>query len=109
MTLVTGIRRALLCGVAALAGTSAHAAELTIGQKDSQFSKGAVSLKAGDSITFTNDDNIYHNISVKGPSGSKTSPMQKPGDSTSVKFDSQGPHQVSCVIHPKMKLEVDVR
>ena len=91
-----------------LAATTALAGEVMIGQKGQMFSEEAVSIKAGDTIKFMNDDNISHNVMSKGPSGNKNAGLQKAGDATSITYDKAGEHEVVCGIHPKMKLHVKV-
>ncbi|GEO43766.1 methylamine utilization protein [Skermanella aerolata] len=84
----------------ALAGTS-------ISQKGKQFSQDAVTIKAGDKVTFVNDDTVAHNITVKDPTGGNHSgDLQKPGTQADLGFDKPGTHEVRCAIHPKMKMTV---
>ncbi len=65
-----------------------------------------VKIKVGDSVTFTNVDNVTHNVyAVDGEFDLKT---QTIGKSDTVKFDKPGKVQVRCGIHPKMKLTIDV-
>jgi plastocyanin len=66
-----------------------------------------VTVKAGESVSFTNSDQVSHDLSIKNPDGSRqSSTMQKPGDNLSVTFDKLGSYQVQCLIHPKMKMTV---
>jgi plastocyanin len=93
----------LLAGITALPAK----AEQVIDQKDKRFSQDAVTVKAGETVTFTNSDQVSHDVSVKNPDGSRqSSTMQKPGDKQSVTFDKPGSYQVQCLIHPKMKMTV---
>ncbi|MFN8370395.1 MAG: plastocyanin/azurin family copper-binding protein [Bacteriovoracaceae bacterium] len=65
-----------------------------------------VKIKLGDSVTFTNVDNVTHNVyAVNGEFDLKT---QTIGKSDTVKFDQKGEVQVRCGIHPKMKLTIVV-
>ena len=93
-----------------LVAISALAAEnLSISQKDKQFSKEEVTLASGDAIDFVNNDNVTHNVSVKAPDGtSKTSSVEKPGETVHVAFDQPGDWRVLCLVHPKMKMTVHV-
>ncbi|MBV8165586.1 MAG: cupredoxin domain-containing protein [Alphaproteobacteria bacterium] len=101
----TLLRFALL---GALVTTPALAAEVTVGQKGQKFSEESVTLKAGDSIKFQNDDNISHNVLSKGPGGNKNAGLQKAGDASTILYDKPGEYEVVCGIHPKMKLHVKV-
>ena len=94
----------------ALAVASPARADQSIDQKDKQSSKDTATVKPGEAISFTNDDQVTHDLSVKNPDGSHMmSAMQKPGDTTKVTFDKPGDYKVQCLIHPKMKLMVTVQ
>jgi plastocyanin len=93
--------------LAGITGALPAKAEQVIDQKDKRFSQDAVTVKAGESVSFTNSDQVSHDLSVKNPDGSRqSSTMQKPGDKQSVTFDKPGSYQVQCLIHPKMKMTV---
>jgi plastocyanin len=97
---------AVLCGLAA--SSPARAAEITVGQQQQKFSQEAVTLKAGDTVKFVNDDNVAHNVMSVGPSGSKNAGLQKAGESTTIVYDKAGEYRVHCGIHPKMKMTIKV-
>lgn len=79
-------------------------------QKDKAFSQDSVAIKAGDRLSFVNDDNVTHDISVRTPGGaSRPGVLEKPGDQLELAFDDVGTYQVRCLIHPKMKMTVDAR
>jgi cytochrome c peroxidase len=100
---------AAIAGMLAGISTAALAAT-TISQKDKTFSEESVTVKAGDKIRFVNEDTVTHNITVKGPDGvAKPGVQEKPGDSIELSFDDAGVSEVRCLIHPKMKLSVDVK
>lgn len=89
---------------------SAVRAANDIVQKDKQFSEQAISVKSGDKVRFVNDDNVAHNITVVEPNGqSRPGIVQKPGETSDVAFDKVGAHEVRCLIHPKMKMSVEVK
>ena len=93
---------ALVIGSAALVR-----AETVVDQKDKEFSQDNVTVKAGESVAFTNSDQVTHDLSMKNPDGSRlTSAMQKPGERMSVTFSQTGTYKVQCLIHPKMKMTV---
>jgi plastocyanin len=97
---------AIACGAGmAWAAGEAH----VVGQKGSRFSTDTLTMRAGTSVRFDNDDTIAHNITVRGPSsGSGNLGVMRPGAALSVAFDKPGDHQVLCQIHPRMKLSVKV-
>jgi plastocyanin len=90
--------------------SSASIGATAISQKDKAFSQDSVAIKAGDRLSFVNDDNVTHDISVRTPSGaSRPGVLEKPGDALELAFDEFGTYQVRCLIHPKMKMTVDAR
>jgi len=103
------IRRAAFFGLIAGISTASLAAT-AISQKDKTFSQDNVAIKAGDTLSFVNDDNVTHDISVRTPGGaSRPGVVEKPGDQLELAFDEVGTYQVRCLIHPKMKMTVDAR
>ena len=100
---------AAFAGLAVGASTAAIAAT-TITQKDKIFSQETVAAKAGEKIKFVNDDNVTHNLTVKTAGGvTKPGIQQKPGDEVELTFDEIGVSEVRCLIHPKMKMSVEVK
>jgi YVTN family beta-propeller protein len=70
------------------------------------FAPASVELKAGQSITWTNDDGAPHAISVKGGA---SSPILAPGETHSMKFDKPGSYDYVCSVHPYMTGRIMVR
>lgn len=103
--------RLLRLGAAAVALLlGAAGTETVVSQKDKEFSQAQLSLHPGDTVRFSNDDTVVHNITVRDPGGtSRRAVVQKPGDTTSITFADIGAHMVYCLIHPKMRLEVKVQ
>jgi len=100
--------RAALAGLAVGISTAAIAAA-TISQKDKTFSQESASVRAGEKIRFVNDDNVTHNLTLKTPAGKmKPGVLEKPGEDTELAFDEVGSYEVRCLIHPKMKMSVEV-
>jgi cytochrome c peroxidase len=103
------ICRAAFAGLIAGISTASIAAT-AISQKDKTFSQESVAIRAGDKLSFVNDDNVTHDISVRTPGGaSRPGIVEKPGDELELAFDDVGTYQVRCLIHPKMKMTVDAR
>ena len=91
-----------------IAGTAS--AQTVVSQKDKEFKPESLSIKAGQSVRFNNDDNVAHNVTVKAPDGSlKNVGLQKVGEHSDVTFDKAGEHEVKCALHPKMKMMVKVQ
>ena len=93
----------------AIAASVPAAAPITIKQKGLQFSSTEISVSKGQVVTFVNDDRTAHNITVKGDGVNLNGGLQQPGGQFSVPFAKPGTYEVSCGIHPKMKLEVTVK
>ena len=77
----------------------------TIVQKGRRFIPSEVTVRAGESVTFTNDDEFIHQIYADGLFDSDEKP---PGQKLSEEFPRNGTFEVHCHIHPKMKLVVHV-
>lgn len=87
----------------------AWAASHAILQKDRAFSAGSITIAAGDSLVFTNEDPFLHQIYVKAPAMNFESSEQPPGQALEVRFPTAGTFTVRCHIHPTMALAVTVR
>ena len=84
--------------------------EPTISQKDKEFSQAQMSLHPGQTVRFSNDDTIVHNITVREPNGTtRRGVVQRPGDITPMTFADIGAYTVYCLIHPKMRMSVTVQ
>ena len=101
---------AILAILAVSASAAAHAAEVDIDQAGQKFSPDKVTVKSGDTMHFTNEDDVKHNIHVDDESGnSQDMGIQKPGETINKTFDRPGHYQIHCSIHPRMKMTVDVQ
>ena len=102
----------LLAGLAAMiptAGLCWAAGIVTIDQKGLTFSAQHLTVKKGDVVNFLNDDTTSHNILVSGNGVKLNSGLQRPGVTFSAPFVKPGDYQVTCGIHPKMKMTVTVQ
>lgn len=87
---------------------SGFAADHKVSQKRKQFSVDNLTIKAGDTITFTNEDPQTHHLFVRNAKikiNTKQSPKSEP-----ISFTFTEPEELTirCAIHPKMKLQVKV-
>ena len=99
----------LVLAAALLSGTVvAFAAEKTVTQKGKVFSETEIAIKVGDTITFVNDDNVFHNVLSTHSENKFNLGSLKPGSSTPVTFKAAGDVQVLCAMHPSMKMLVKV-
>jgi plastocyanin len=96
--------------IAFIAGgmVAAVAAEQTVSQKGKVFSPTTVTIKKGDTLVFSNDDNVAHNIYSVSPNNEFNLGSQAPGNSTPITFDKSGDIDIVCAIHPVMKMKVKV-
>jgi plastocyanin len=92
-----------------LAAAAALAADHVVLQKDRNFSNTELAVKAGDTITFKNADEITHNVFSISKGLEFDIRRQAPGGSSTVTFQTEGVAEVRCSIHPKMKLLVSVK
>jgi plastocyanin len=94
----------LFAGAAVLAAT-AH----RVTQKNRSFSIRNITIAAGDSIAFDNEDEFLHQIYVDSRDMDFDSAEQHPGQVITVQFPVAGTFRVRCHIHPKMLLTVTVQ
>jgi len=87
----------------------AWAASHGIVQKNRAFDAADVTIAAGDSLLFTNEDPFLHQIYVSSPTMNFESSEQPPGQTVNVRFPTAGTFAVRCHIHPTMSLTVTVK
>jgi plastocyanin len=92
---------------AALVVTNGAAADFTVVQKDRAFSVRQLTAKVGDQVTFVNNDSVNHNV-YSETKGLEFDLVQRPGRSDTVRLSQPGVAEVSCAIHPAMKLQIQV-
>ncbi|HEX9183815.1 MAG TPA: plastocyanin/azurin family copper-binding protein [Burkholderiales bacterium] len=99
--------RAALAALLVLAGISAAAAaEVRI--KEYKFVPGKITVKAGETVKWTNDEKrASHSIWFKDE-GLPESERMLNGDSWERKFDKPGTYPYTCGPHPEMKGVVEV-
>lgn len=86
----------------------AHAKDYDVGQQDKDFTVKEITIKAGDSINFVNNDEIFHNVFSLSDSKMFDLGSFPKGDSRKVTFEEKGEVEVECAIHPDMKMKVKV-
>jgi plastocyanin len=65
--------------------------------KSYRFDPGTIEIKAGDTVTWTNNDNFTHTVKVDGQEDHKVGR----GDSVSITFDNPGSYHYVCTLHSK--------
>ncbi len=72
----------------------------------------SVSIKAGDTVIWANDDTAAHTVTSgspsEGPSGIFDSSLVMAGDSFEVTFDNSGSYDYFCMVHPWMTGSIKV-
>ncbi len=95
-------------GAVACVAAMASAAQHTIHEKGKVFSQTEITVKAGDTLMFENDDSVAHNVMSTTPGNTFNLGLLKPGSATPVTFNTPGDILIICAIHPSMKLQVKV-
>ena len=80
-----------------------------VSQKGRAFTPGTVEIAVGDALTIRNDDEFVHDIFVDSNGFKFDSGEQKVGQNVQIVFPRAGTYQVRCAIHPKMRLDVEVK
>ena len=99
------MKRGLISAVATLAvlaagcggsgdATPVATTEVTMA-KSYRFDPEAIRIKAGETVTWTNEDNFTHTVEVEGRDDRKV----EPGKSTSVTFTKPGEYEYVCTLH----------
>ena len=103
-------QRIVLTAVAtSVAMTSLGAASQTISQAERSFAPGAITVKAGDSLVFKNDDVVTHNAFSTSKGNEFNSKAQQPGQSATIALKTPGTVEVRCAFHPKMRMTITVQ
>jgi plastocyanin len=96
---------ALLAAVlGACGGSSASAANATATThvdlpRSYRFDPSAISIKAGQTVTWTNDDNFTHSVRLIDQND-KVVGIMHPGDHVSYTFTAPGTYHYDCSFHP---------
>ena len=65
--------------------------------KSYRFEPAAITVPAGSTVTWTNDDNFTHNVTFEGDS----SLTMSPGDTAMRTFEMPGTYAYQCTLHPQ--------
>ncbi|CCD88526.1 Putative copper binding protein (modular protein) [Bradyrhizobium sp. ORS 285] len=101
MTLSALLRRSarLALGAAVLGLAPLHAETIKVTIDNFTFAPAQVTVKVGDTVTWTNHDDIPHTVVSAGKYRSKTLDTD---DSFSFTFTSSGDYKYFCSLHPHM-------
>jgi plastocyanin len=79
-----------------------------VSMKDIKFNPGTVNVKAGDTVTWTNDDSVGHDVTGDGFKSGDAGGLAQ-GDTFKHKFAKAGTFKYECTVHPGMTGQVDVK
>jgi plastocyanin len=88
--------------------TVTYATQHKVGQKGRLFSPGTLTVKAGDSLVFQNDDDVTHHVYSATKGQEFDLETMTPGEKASHTFTGKGRVDVRCGLHAGMRLVVTV-
>jgi len=74
-----------------------------------QFQPGRIQVKAGTTVTWVNDDEILHTVTMEKKDGGFDAPLDGKGKSFSFTFTKPGIYSYYCDRHEHMRGEIEVR
>lgn len=80
----------------------------TVNIKSFVFTPSAISVKVGTTVTWTNQDDVPHTVTIDNGDGPKSKNLSK-GDTYSYTFSKAGTYSYHCEIHPSMHGTVEVK
>lgn len=94
--------------ISTLVAVAAFAGESRVVQTGKAFEPTTLTVKAGDSVVFANEDFYDHNVYSESEGNVFNLAIQSPGQTNAVTLGATGLVEVRCRIHPKMKLTITV-
>ena len=83
-----------------------------VSMKNLQFDPQSLTVKKGETVTWTNDESVGHDVTKEAGPGPKFSSGQpggmQAGDTFQQRFDIVGEVMYVCTVHPNMKGSVKV-
>jgi plastocyanin len=93
------------CGGSGISGPAEKTTEVTMA-KSYRFDPERIEIQAGQTVTWTNEDNFTHTVQVDEQEDHEVGP----GESLSITFDEAGTYRYVCTLHRQdMDGEVIVR
>ena len=90
------------CGGSGVSGPAERTTEVTMA-KSYRFDPERIEVQAGQTVTWTNEDNFTHTVQVDGQEDHKVDR----GESVSITFDKPGTYEYVCTLH-RMDMEGEV-
>lgn len=94
--------------LAALTLQVAAAGDHVVSQKGKSFYPRQMTVKAGASVTFVNDDPFAHNVFSLSDTKSFDLGSYGQGQGKTVVLDKPGSVEIECAVHPDMKMTIEV-
>lgn len=95
----------MLCLVVAV--PTVLAADRAVAIRDFAFSPRSITIRVGDTVTWTNHDSVAHSATARG--GTFDTGLIDEGESRSVRFTIGGTYRFVCTPHPDMTGTIVVR
>ena len=97
-----------------LMSATASAGDITVAQNNKSFKLDGnkiehLTIKAGDTVHFKNEDPFFHNIFSLSDLKTFDLGSYPAGQEKSVIFDSPGEAEIECAIHPEMYMVIEVK
>ncbi|ANS65687.1 hypothetical protein SLINC_3463 [Streptomyces lincolnensis] len=92
-----------------LSAGQASAATYRVTMKGYAFSPASLTVPAGSTVTWTNQDTAPHDVKTTSGPASIHSPMLDKGQSWSFTFTAGGSYGYYCTVHPDMTAGITVR
>jgi plastocyanin len=89
-------------GTPAASGNAAPAGSVQVSIKDFAFNPDPVTIKVGESVTWTNEDSAPHTATAKDREILQSGTLNQ-GDSYTQTFDTPGTYEYFCEFHSNMK------
>jgi plastocyanin len=74
-----------------------------------QFQPGRIQVNTGTTVTWINDDEIFHTVTMEKKDGGFDAPLDGKGKSFSFTFKQPGIYSYYCDRHEHMRGEIEVR
>lgn len=85
----------------------AKAGDVKVSMKDIQFQPKAIKAKVGQTITWTNDESVEHNVVAKSGADFSSDAFGQ-GKTFSAKVEKPGRIDYVCTLHPGMEGTIEV-
>ena len=92
-----------------LAPAHAQAATQHVAMENYAYSPSSLTIRVGDTVTWTNHDQAPHNVVTTSGPASLQSPLLAQGESWSFTFTVAGTYSYYCSVHPDMRAQVIVQ